>query len=93
MAFWQLKEYLGSPPLLAIPIKGEKLIVYLSVSPTVVNAVLIREKDKVQKPVYYISKVLMGVKTRYLKIEKLAYDFLIASRKLQHYFQAHPLSC
>ena len=56
-----------------------------------VNAVLIREEDKVQKPLYYISKVLMGVETRYLKIEKLTYALLIAARKLQHYFQAHPI--
>ena len=34
----------------------------------------------------------MGVETRYLKIEKLAYALLIAVRKLCHYFQAHPIA-
>ncbi|GFZ05230.1 hypothetical protein Acr_17g0008020 [Actinidia rufa] len=91
-AFQQLKEYLGSPPLLTVPTTGEELIVYLSVSSTVVSAVLIREDDKVQKPVYYASKVLMGAKTRYLKIKKLTYALLIASRKLRHYFQSHPIA-
>ena len=38
---------------------------------------------------YYVSKVLIGAETRYLKIEKLAYALLIAARKLCHYFQAH----
>ena len=33
----------------------------------------------------------MGVETRYLKIEKLAYGLLIAVRKLCYYFQAHPI--
>ena len=51
-----------------------------------VSAVLIREKDRIQKLVYYVSKVLMGAKTRYLKIEKLAYALLIAAKKLCHYF-------
>ena len=52
---------------------------------------LIRGEDKIQKPVYYVSKVLMGAETRYLKIEKLAYAILIVTRKLRHYFRAHPI--
>ena len=71
---------------------GEELIVYLSVSPTIVSAVLIREEDDNQKPIYYVGKVLLGVETRYLKIEKLAYALLIAVRNLRHYFQAHPIT-
>ncbi|GFZ06814.1 hypothetical protein Acr_18g0009840 [Actinidia rufa] len=90
-AFQQLKEYLGSPPLLTVPTIGEDLYVYLSVSPTVVSAVLIREEDQVQKPIYYVSKVLMGAETRYPRIEKLAYALMIAARKLHHYFQAYPI--
>ena len=66
---------------------------YLSVSPIAVSVMLIREEDKIQKLVYYVTKVLIRAKTRYLKIEKLAYAFLIAARKLHHYFQAHQLLC
>ena len=55
-----------------------------------VSAVLIKEEDKVQKPVYYVSKVLIGAEIKYLKIEKPAYALMIAARKLCHYFQAHP---
>jgi hypothetical protein len=40
----------------------------------------------VQCPVYFISEVLHEAKTRYLKIHKLLYAVLIASRKLRHYF-------
>ena len=50
------------------------------------SAVLIQEEDKIQKLVYYISKILMGAEARYLKIEKLVYALLIASEKLHHYF-------
>ena len=92
MAFQQLKEYLRSPLLLTVPNMGEELILYLSISPTTVSVVLIREEDKVQKPVYYVSKILIGAETKYLKIEKLAYALLIAARKLHHYFQAHPIT-
>ena len=44
-----------------------------------VSAVLIREEDRIQKSVYYVSKVLMRAETRYLKIEKLAYALFIAA--------------
>jgi hypothetical protein len=46
----------------------------------------------VQRPVYFISEVLNEAKTRYLKVPKLLYAVLIASRKLRHYFQAHRIS-
>ena len=91
MAFQQLKEYLGSPLLLIVPNMGEELILYLSISPTAVSIVFIREKDKIQKLVYYISKVLIEAETKYLKIEKLSYALLIAARRLRYYFQAHPI--
>jgi hypothetical protein len=42
--------------------------------------------------VYFISEVLNEAKTRYLKVHKLLYVVLIASRKLRHYFQAHRIS-
>ncbi|GFS34945.1 hypothetical protein Acr_00g0036910 [Actinidia rufa] len=86
-----LKEYLGSPPLLTVPTPGEDLYVYLSISPTAVSVVLIREEDQVQKPIYYVSKVLMGAEARYPRIKKLAYALMITARKLRHYFQAHPI--
>jgi hypothetical protein len=46
----------------------------------------------VQRLVYYISEVLHDAKIRYLEVHKLLYTFLIASRKLCHYFQAHRIS-
>jgi ribonuclease HI len=46
----------------------------------------------VQRLVYYISEVLHDSKIRYLKVHKLLYAVLIASRKLRHYFQAHKIS-
>jgi transcriptional regulator GlxA family with amidase domain len=67
------------------------LYLYLVVSPTAVSAALIREEGGVQKPVYFVSKALRGVEVRYPQIEKLASALVIASRKLQPYFQAHTI--
>ena len=92
MVFQQLKVYMGSSPLLIVPNMGEELILYLSMSPIAVSAVLIKEEYKVQRPVYYVSKVLLRVETRYLKIEKLTYTLIIAARKLRYYFLAHHIA-
>ena len=51
---------------------GDELTLYLSVSPTAVSAALIKEEDKVQRPVYYVSKIFLGAEIRYSRIEKLA---------------------
>jgi ribonuclease HI len=46
---------------------------------------------KVQKPVYFVSTVLHDTRERYTMQQKLLYTLLIASRKLRHYFQGHPI--
>jgi hypothetical protein len=89
--FNQLKEYLTSSPLLSRTIPEEVLFLYLAVSPIAISAALIREEGGVQTPVYFISKALRGAKERYMQMEKLAFTLVIASRKLQPYFQAHTI--
>ncbi|KAK3030287.1 hypothetical protein RJ639_039870 [Escallonia herrerae] len=50
---------------------------------------ILREEDGVQKPIYYVSKVLQDVKTRYPKIDKIALALIISARRLRPYFQSH----
>ena len=70
-AFTTLKTYLSSPPILVSPSEGELLTLYLAVSDFSTNAVLVRDKDRVQQPVYYCSRALRGAEERYPKMEKL----------------------
>lgn len=50
--------------------RGETLFLYLGVADRVVNAVLVREEEWVQRLVYYAAKTLLDAETRYLRIEK-----------------------
>ena len=91
-AFEELKAYLSSPPLLSPSQPGEELFLYLPVSPTAVSAALVREEEKVQKPVYYANRVLCGAEKRYPPMEKLSFALVTAARKLKPYFQAHTMN-
>ena len=90
-AFQELKHYLSNPPLLSPSKEGEDLFLYLAVSVTAVSAALIREENKVQLPMYYVSQAFQGAEARYPHIEKITFALIVASRKLRPYFQANPI--
>ncbi|XP_022847633.1 uncharacterized protein LOC111370170 [Olea europaea var. sylvestris] len=90
-AFESLKKHLGESPLLSKPHPDESLLLYLAVSDVAVSAVLTREENERQLPVYYISKALLPTETRYSDMKKLALALITASRKLRPYFQAHSI--
>jgi hypothetical protein len=95
ITFAQLKTFLTSPPVLTAPQPNEEMLLYTAATDRVVSTVLVVEQDelghvyKVQRPVYFISKVLNESKTRYPQIQKLIYAIQITSRKLKHYFDGH----
>ena len=46
----------------------------------------------VQRPVYYVSKVLSESKVHYSAVQKFLYAILMTSRKLRHYFEAYQVT-
>ena len=82
---------MSNPPLLSPSKEGEDLFLYLAVSVTAVNTALIREENRVQLPVYYVSQAFQGAEARYPPIEKITFALIVASRKLRPYFQANPI--
>ncbi|KAI5341618.1 hypothetical protein L3X38_009493 [Prunus dulcis] len=89
VALQSLTTYLTSPPLLAKPVPGEDLFVYLAVSNSAVSSALIREELGAQHLIFYTSKALLDAETRYPKLDKLMLAFVVSGRKLRHYYQAH----
>ena len=66
---------------------GEELFLYMAVSPASFSVALVREEDRVQKPIYYTSKALQGAEERYPLMEKLAFALVTIAHKLKPYFQ------
>jgi hypothetical protein len=95
-AFEALKESLTTPSIMTPPVPKETLL-YISTTTNVVSTGLVAEQEAegqaypVQRPMYYVSKILADAKTRYTQPQKLLYALLITSRKLRHYFQAHKI--
>ena len=70
VAFEELKQYLSHPHVLSRPEKEEVLYTYIAVIDHAISLVLVRTKNRVQKPVYYVSKSLQEAETHYLPLEK-----------------------
>ncbi|GJX26949.1 reverse transcriptase domain-containing protein [Tanacetum coccineum] len=66
--------------MLVAPKPKEELIVYLSASHRAISAVLITERDKVQTPVYFVSRALQGPKLNYTPMEKLVLTLVLAAK-------------
>ena len=71
------------------PEADEVLFAYIVVAPHAVSLVLIWMDNSIQRPIYYVSKVLQEAELRYLPLEKAILAMVQATRKLPHYFQAH----
>ncbi|KAG7559308.1 Ribonuclease H domain [Arabidopsis thaliana x Arabidopsis arenosa] len=90
-AFQELKKYLANPPVLAKPVPGEPLFLYIAVSDTAISGVIVREDRGEQKPIFYVSQTFTDAETRYPQTEKLALAVVMSARKLRPYFQSHSI--
>ena len=96
-AFEDLKKQLAEPPVLAAPVDKEPLLLYVAANARAVSVAIVVERKEagkeypVQRPIYYISEVLIGLKQRYPHWQKLVCGVFMASQKLKQYFQGHPI--
>ena len=96
-AFNELKHAMVTTPVLAPSAPKEPMLLYIAASNRVVSVVLVVEQEEagkqqlVQRPVYYLSEVLSQSKQNYPHYQKLVYGVYMATKKLKHYFQEHPI--
>ncbi|XP_071713323.1 uncharacterized protein [Rutidosis leptorrhynchoides] len=90
-AFVDMKAHIANLPTLTSPKLGETLYLYLATSKECISAVLVAERERVQVPIYFVSRVLQGAEVYYPELEKLMLALVHTARKLRRYFQAHPI--
>ena len=85
-AFESLKRQLAEPRVLAAPIDKEPLLLYVAANAEAISVAIVVERKEagkeypVQRPVYYVSEVLIESKQRYPHWHKLVYGVFMASR-------------
>ena len=80
------------PLVLASPEAGETLFIYLAVLDVAISVVQFKDcEDISQRLVFFVSKSLADVETRYNHLEQVALALRMAAKKLRPYFQAHPI--
>jgi len=67
---------------------GTPLRLYFAITERAVCSVLVQEQDQVQRPIYFVSKVLQGPEVRYQALEKAALAVVFSARRLRHYFHS-----
>ena len=69
--------------------EDEVLFEYIAVASHAMSLVLVRDENEVQRPVYYVSKLLHKAEVCYLPLKKAILAVVHATQKLSHYFQAY----
>ncbi|WJZ99942.1 hypothetical protein VitviT2T_018347 [Vitis vinifera] len=85
-AFKRIREYLLSPPVLAPPIPGRPLLLYISVSDVALGCMLAQLDDSSKdRAIYYLSKRMLDYEMRYVIVERYCLALVWATRRLRHY--------
>ena len=69
--FDNLKQLLTTPLVLTKPDLNLPLIMYISALTNIVSSALVQEKDETQQPIYFTSRILQDLETRYQMVEKV----------------------
>ena len=77
---------MATPPVLCKPQVGVPLHLYFAVTEWAISSVLVQEQNQVQRPIYFVSKALQGLESRYQSLEKAALAVVFSARRLRHYF-------
>ncbi|CAL2248224.1 unnamed protein product [Prunus armeniaca] len=91
-AYKQVQQIITKLPTLRALIPGLPLKLYLAATNTAVGALLTQnDHGGEENPIYYVSRQLRGVETRYPKTELLCLALVYAAQRLRHYFLSHKL--
>jgi len=87
-AFEEIKSYLTNPPILSPLLKDRRMKLYIATSEYTIGSMLAQEDENgVERAIYYLSRVLSDVETRYHPSEKLCLCLYFSCTKLKHYIK------
>lgn len=74
------------PPILSPPCRNRSIRLYIAACDVTLGSILAQEDGNgVERAIYYLSRVLNDVETRYSIVEKLCLFLYFSFTKLKHY--------
>jgi len=87
-AFEEIKLYLTNPTILSPLLKDIRMKLYIAASKYTIGSMLAQEDENgVERAIYYLSRVLNDVETRYHPSQKLCLCWYFSCTKLKHYIK------
>ncbi|XP_058784953.1 uncharacterized protein LOC131659846 [Vicia villosa] len=87
-AFDFLKDYLMKPPMLAPSSRNKSMKLYISASESTLGSMLAQDDENgVERAIYYLSRVLNNVETRYIAIENMCLCLYFSCSKIKQYIK------
>ena len=71
------------------PSPGKPLLLYIANTEQSLGTLLAQEQGGVEKPVYYINKLMKGLELRYSTAEKVCLSLAFAVSNFNRYFLRH----
>ena len=90
-AFEKIKNYLTKPPILVPPVLEKPLLLNLTTTDTVMEALLAHylEETRKENAIYYINKKMLPYEEKYSSLEKTCVALVWATNKLKHCMLAY----
>ena len=79
-AFQRIQQIMNNLPTLQAPVRGRPLLLCLTSNSQAIETLLTQEDDDGnEQPIYYVSKALKDIETRYPRIERACLVIIYAS--------------
>ncbi|KAL5542939.1 hypothetical protein UlMin_010649 [Ulmus minor] len=73
------------------PAPGKPLLMYISTTKRSLGALIAQEKGGIERPIYYLSRLVRGAECNYSPIEKQCLALVYVAQRLRHYMLAHKI--
>ncbi|GKE74846.1 reverse transcriptase domain-containing protein, partial [Tanacetum coccineum] len=90
-AMKEIKKQIAELPTLTALIKGETLIMHLSMTEEATSVILLAKQGDKQIPMNFVGRALQSPEVNYPPMEKLVLALIHTARRLRRYFQAHSI--
>ncbi|KAL5545837.1 hypothetical protein UlMin_005524 [Ulmus minor] len=73
------------------PEPGQPILMYIAATENSLGALIAPKKDGIERPIYYLSRLIRGAECNYSPVEKQCLALVYVAQRLCHYMLAHKI--